>query len=322
MTANQSSSELLKILLVEDSKTDAILIEKTLAQALPNGYRVSHEENIASALRTVGENEFDVILLDLSLPDAFEFNGLLSIQNMAPTLPVIILTAHADEELALKAVEYGAQDYLFKDKANGHLIKRAMQYAIQRKQFEGVLITRANFDPLTTLANRMLFESRLDMAIVRRKRTGDGIGILFLDLDRFKEVNDNYGHAAGDSLLQQVGGRLKQLVRPYDTVARFGGDEFALLIEGIKQPADCATIAQKIIQKLAEPFIHANKQTEIGVSIGIATCLTEETLARDELVRHADKAMYAAKRVSNSDYQFYTDELQTQVLARHKTELN
>src|ERR1700733_585637 len=114
MIKNISSLSSLRILLIEDSKTDAILIEKALTQAAPNNYRVQRAANLTSALKILGENEFDVILLDLSLPDTVEFSGLLSIQNMAPKLPVIILTAHTGEELALKAVEHGAQDYLFK----------------------------------------------------------------------------------------------------------------------------------------------------------------------------------------------------------------
>lgn len=320
MIKNITSLEPLKILLVEDSKTDAILIERVISQAAPNTYRVQRAENLTSALEILGENEFDVVLLDLTLPDTVEFSGLLSIQNMAPKLPVIILTAHADEETALRAVEHGAQDYLFKDKANGHVIKRSMQYAIQRKHFEGVLITQANFDPLTGLANRILFESRLDMAIARSKRSGAGIGVFFLDLDHFKHVNDSLGHAAGDQLLQQVAARLKQSVRSYDTAARFGGDEFALIVEGVAQARDCAVIAQKILQIMAEPFAIASKHVDVSISIGIATCVAGENLTRDDLMQHADGAMYGAKLAPHSDYRFYTTEVHEQALARLKLE--
>jgi diguanylate cyclase (GGDEF)-like protein len=219
--------------------------------------------------------------------------------------------------MALKAVEYGAQDYLFKDKANGNLIKRAMHYAIQRKQFEGGLIARANFDPLTGLANRLLFESRLDMALARGKRTGDGVGILFLDLDHFKQVNDTMGHAAGDSVLQQVGARLKQSVRPYDTVARFGGDEFALLIEGIKKPNDCSEVAQNIIKRIEEPLIIAGHPAKVGASIGIAVCFGG-SMTREDVLRQADEAMYSAKQSPESAYRHHTTEIRGEALARNK----
>lgn len=211
---------------------------------------------------------------------------------------------------------HGAQDYLFKDKNNGHAIKRAIQFAIQRKQFEGVLITQANFDLLTGLANRTSFESRLDMAIARGKRTGDGFGIFFMDLDHFKRVNDSLGHAAGDRLLRQVGERLKLSIRGYDTAARFGGDEFALIIEGIKKPEDCSIVAQKVIERLAEPFILINKQAVIGVSIGIATCFASETLTRETLVKRADEAMYRAKQAPQSEYQFYNADLDAESIRK------
>jgi diguanylate cyclase (GGDEF)-like protein len=295
----------LNVLLIEDSQTDAILIEKALSGAAQNHYHVRRAETLEAALRILAEDTFDTVLLDLSLPDVAGFNGLFSVQHMAPKLPVVILTAHEDEEVALRAVEFGAQDYLFKNRINGPGIERAMHYAIQRKRFEDILITRANFDPLTDLANRLLFENRLDIALARKKRSKDGIGVFFLDLDHFKQVNDTMGHAAGDQLLQHVAKILKQSVRPYDTAARFGGDEFALIIEGIKEETHCAVIAQKIIRKIGEPCVIAGRCMDIGVSIGIVACLAEDHLAREACMDCADAAMYAAKRAPHSDYQFY-----------------
>lgn len=301
-----ASMEFLRILLVEDSQTDAILIERALRSVSPHGYTIQKVETLSQALRVLGEDEFNVVLLDLSLTDTLGFNGLLSIQQFAPKLPVIILTAHQDEEMALSAVQHGAQDYLFKDRMDGQTIKRAMRYAIQRKLFEGVLITHAHFDLLTGLANRMLFESRLDMALARRARSGEGIGVFFLDLDRFKQVNDQYGHAVGDQLLQQVAERLTRSIRSYDTAARFGGDEFALIIDSIKNHEDCVAVAKKIIEKISEPFFINHKELDIGVSIGIALCLGDDKSMRDVLTKRADEAMYQAKRVPQSDYQFYS----------------
>ena len=301
-----SESRPLRVLLVEDSKGDAILINKALTQDACDAHIVQHENTLASALKTLAENEFDVVLLDRSLPDTTGFNGLISIQNIAPKLPIIFLTGLKDEVIALSAVGNGAQDYLFKDNFDSRTIERAIQYAIRRKQFEGVLILRANFDNLTGLVNRILFENRLDIALAKMKRQDDGIAVFFLDLDRFKQVNDTLGHATGDKLLQQVGDRLRQALRPYDTVARFGGDEFALLIEGIKTSQECASIAQKIITQFDIPFNISGKQIDISVSIGIATCMNNESASREELMKHADEAMYDAKTISHSEYRLYT----------------
>lgn len=306
MTKISPASRPLRVLLVEDSKGDAILIKKALTKSVRAEHVVQMVTTVASALKTLAENEFDVVLLDRSLPDTTGFNGLVSIQNIAPKLPIIFLTGLKDEAIALSAVENGAQDYLFKDNADSLTIERAIQYAIRRKQFEGVLILQANFDHLTGLVNRILFENRLDIALTKMMRQDEGIAVFFLDLDHFKQVNDTLGHATGDKLLQQVGDRLKQASRPYDTVARFGGDEFALLIEGIKTSHECASIAQKIIILFDIPFNISGKQIDISVSIGISTCMNNESVSREELMEHADKAMYVAKTIPHSEYRFAT----------------
>lgn len=285
----------LNILLVEDSVGDALLAKKALQSAISSGLTLRVVDTLETALRTLDDQSFDVILLDLSLPDSSGFEGLISLQNLAPKLPIIILTAYADENVALQAVRFGAQDYLFKDKLDGYTIKRAIQFAVQRKRFEEILIQRANFDPLTGLVNRSLFENRLDIAVARQMRSHLGVGVFLLDLDRFKQVNDTLGHAAGDVLLQQVATRLKASVRPYDTVARFGGDEFALLIDGIQQLSDCTAIAEKITQLISAPFELGEQHVEIGISIGIATNLADPTLTRRMMMKTADEAMYAAK---------------------------
>ncbi len=308
------------ILLIEDSASDAVLIEKTLAKTLPEGFHLGRATTLDKALKALGDKEYDVALLDLSLPDSTGFDGLLALQSMAPKLPVIILTAYADEEMALQAIERGAQDYLFKDKIDGKTIRHAMQYAIQRKQFEATLITRAHFDTLTGLANRELFESRLNMAVARAQRSMAGIGVFFFDLNRFKQVNDTLGHAAGDVLLRQVAERLVQCLRPYDTAARFGGDEFALLVEGIANARDCAAIAQKILSRIAQPFPVAGRNINIGVSIGIATCFAGDRRGSDVIMQHADEAMYGAKLSPFSNYRFYTPEIHEQASARLRLE--
>ena len=298
-----SASDPLHILLVEDSKGDAILIQKALQQALPDAHHVQRAANLATALKAVAEHNFDVVLLDRSLPDVVEFSGLNSIQNMAPQLPIIFLTGLSDEGIALRAVENGAQDYLLKDKVDSHTIKRAIQFAIHRKQFESILINQANFDALTGLANRTLFESRLDMALARMKRQHAGIAIFFMDLDGFKAVNDTLGHQAGDQLLKEVSTRLKHSIRAYDTAARFGGDEFALLIEGTSDQAVCGKIAQKILHCMAEPFSIIGNTQHVGISIGIITC-DDGAIPRAQLMVQADAAMYEAKKNHGQTFKF------------------
>jgi two-component system cell cycle response regulator len=285
----------LKVLLVEDSAGDVLLTLKALRHAIPRELLIQHVANLESARRILDHTSFDVVLLDLSLPDTSGFEGLLSLQNLAPKLPIVILTAYADETVALQAVLYGAQDYLFKDKMDGYAIKRSIQFAVQRKRFEETLIIRANFDTLTGLVNRTLFENRLDIALVRNHRVKVSLAVFLLDLDHFKQVNDTLGHDAGDQLLQQVADRLKKSVRSYDTVSRFGGDEFALLLDGVEQKDYCLTIAEKITQQIAEPFMINGQAVYIGASVGIATNLNGENFSRKSLMQSADTDMYDKK---------------------------
>jgi diguanylate cyclase (GGDEF)-like protein len=300
-----STSNPLKILLIEDSYGDAILISKVLQQALPQTHVLINTSTISDALKIVSEEEFDVALLDRTLPDTRGFSGLHSIQNMSPRLPVIFLTGYKDEYLALEAIKQGAQDYLFKDQLDAHLIRRAIQYAVLRKQFESTLIMRANFDMLTGLANRMLFENRLDVALTKMKRLGGIISVLLIDLDKFKRVNDTLGHIAGDKLLKEVGLRLKQSLRAYDVAARFGGDEFAILLEDLSECHQSEMVAKKITQLMETPFLLSGNELSVGVSIGVVNCHDNKNISRESLLLQADTAMYEAKTMSGSTYRIF-----------------
>jgi diguanylate cyclase (GGDEF)-like protein len=299
------------ILLVEDNTADAEIISALLKEnGTKEKFAVTRAPDIAQALALLHDQSFAAVLLDLSLPDANELDGFLSLQTAAPTLPVIVLTGRDDEALAMKAMANGTQDYLLKEQIQGITLKIAIHYAIQRKRFEDTITRQANFDGLTGLSNRMLFEHRLDMALARIQRTHKNVGLLFLDLNDFKHVNDTLGHAAGDRLLKEIAGRMTQCVRPYDTVARIGGDEFAILIEDIAQPHDCATVAQKLIDAISKPVPMDIRRVSVGVSIGIAVCDQLKKVNSALLIDEADTAMYRAKEEEDSNYRFYTGDME------------
>lgn len=290
-----STEDPLKVLLVEDNKGDAVLVERALRQAMMGALTLRVCGSLELALLALSEDNFDIVLLDRSLPDVVGFSGLQSIQNHSPKMPVVFLTAYQDEETALEAIQQGAQDYLFKDKIDAHVIKRAIQYASLRKQFEGVLIMRANFDSLTGLANRILFESRLEMALAKLKRQGGNCAVLFIDLNKFKSVNDELGHAAGDQVLREVGKRLRSVLRTYDTVARFGGDEFAILLEGLPELHHSEVVANKIIACVEKTLLIDERPVQVGASIGIAGVSAHMQEDSATLMQQADEAMYQAK---------------------------
>jgi diguanylate cyclase (GGDEF)-like protein/PAS domain S-box-containing protein len=164
-----------------------------------------------------------------------------------------------------------------------------------RKLVEARLLHMAQFDMLTGLPNRALFMDRLTSTAVRAKRSGSAFAVLFLDLDGFKKVNDTMGHHSGDELLQKFGERLSELVRKSDTVARFGGDEFTIILEGLLHPqADACAVADKILTAMRVPFDLADGQATVTTSIGVAVETSGESNI-EELLRHADDAMYRAK---------------------------
>ncbi len=173
----------------------------------------------------------------------------------------------------------------------------------------------ARFDPLTGLINRFMFSDRLQNAIARARRDGGLVSLMFLDLDEFKAVNDRFGHATGDALLKQVAERLDAAVRESDTVARIGGDEFTVVLEGNERVEDAGHVATKILRALEVPYDVAGNQLHITASIGIALYPIDGEDA-DGLLRDADIAMYSAKSAGRNTYQYFTPELREQTSER------
>jgi diguanylate cyclase (GGDEF)-like protein/PAS domain S-box-containing protein len=187
----------------------------------------------------------------------------------------------------------------------------------ERKVFEEQLAHQAFHDPVTGLANRALFSDRVEHALMRAQRGLPDIAVMFIDLDDFKTVNDSLGHEAGDRVLQEVAQRLQIAVRPTDTVARFGGDEFAVLLEGVTDSPEAAYAAARILQALDIPMEIESKQVFPRASIGI--CLVDrESAVPDaaELLRNADVAMYMAKRDSKGSYRVFEPTMHERVVER------
>jgi diguanylate cyclase (GGDEF)-like protein/PAS domain S-box-containing protein len=189
----------------------------------------------------------------------------------------------------------------------------------EQKQHAEHLERIAHHDPLTGLPNRLLLGDRLHQAIAQNQRAGGRIAVCYVDLDGFKEVNDRFGHPAGDQVLIEVANRLVACVRGGDTVARLGGDEFVVLLSGLGDDEECRMALDRLLQTLSAPYAVGNReQAGISASIGV-TLFPNDAVDADTLVRHADHAMYAAKQAGKNRYQMFDTRFEQRIEARQAT---
>jgi diguanylate cyclase (GGDEF)-like protein len=305
----------IRVLLVEDNPADARLVREQFLDIDARDFELCHVDSLRGAYTALERQAFDVMLLDLSLPDSQGLNAVNHILNVAPQLPIVVLSGIDDAELSLRAVQVGAQDYLVKGQGDGNLLSRALRYAIERKRNQERLAYLASYDQLTNLPNRSLFNERLASSLLHAQRHNRQMVLMFLDLDHFKDINDTLGHSAGDELLKDVAKRLQHCVRAEDTIARLGGDEFTIIINEIKHHKDSAAVAEKILDALTHPFVLEGEEVFVTISIGIAgypRCGSDP----ETLIRHADTALYRAKSEGRSNYQFFEAEMNQAVSER------
>jgi len=304
MTANDR----IHVLLVEDNPGDARLVFELVGEVDPAGFEINHVSRLSEAMSFLESGEQDIVLLDLSLPDAHGLRTVKEILSHFPALPIVVLSGMDDEDIAVQAVQAGAQDYLVKGMGDGNLLIRSLRYSIERKQTEERLSYLAQFDHLTGLANRTLFNERLAQAITWADRNDHLVALLFLDLDHFKAINDTLGHNAGDRLLISVADRLKGCVRKTDMVSRFGGDEFTIILEGLSSAKDAASVAHKILETLLPPFDLDGHEVYVTASLGISIYPLDGGTTV-EMLRYADTAMYRAKEEGRNTYQYFTADM-------------
>jgi diguanylate cyclase (GGDEF)-like protein len=297
----------LTILLVEDNPGDIRLVRELLAADQSESFTLVTADRQETALAILDSHDITAILLDIELPDSSGLNTLLKIHANAPGIPIVVLSSIADEGLAVRSVQQGAQDFLVKGHVDAHQLTRSLRYAIERKRTEERLNHLAHYDSLTGLSNRKHFYDTLKNSIALARRHETKLALLLLDLNGFKSINDTLGHYVGDLLLQGVALRLRECMRETDCVARIGGDEFTLILTDIYDEEDAATAASKIIDAVRPPFLIDGRSLDIGVSVGISIYPTD-TDHIESLVRNADVAMYQAKAETGlqSNYRFFS----------------
>jgi diguanylate cyclase (GGDEF)-like protein len=281
-----------RVLLVEDSPTDVLLARRALE--LLGGFECRHVATLKDAVRALHDGTFDVVLTDLTLPDARGVDAILRIRECAADAILVACTGSSDDALAMRVIELGAQEFIVKAGLDAAGLRRALDFAHVRREAERRLAHLAYCDSLTGLWNRYMFAERLEHAVANARRVGHRLGVLYIDLDGFKAVNDTLGHDAGDTLLKETAARLRRTLRDSDTISRLGGDEFAVVLTHLRENTLAPTVA-RVAAALAEPVAIGAATARVTASIGVAEFPNEAQHA-SLLVQLADAAMYQAKR--------------------------
>ncbi|MCA9795728.1 MAG: diguanylate cyclase, partial [Candidatus Eremiobacteraeota bacterium] len=282
-----------RILLVEDDAIDARLTVARLSKDLPAA-SVTVVARLDEAEGYLDRHKVGTILTDLTLPDGRGVDAVSRLRTAQPDAAIVVLSGSQSEKMAVATLKRGAQDYILKDLADGPTLKRSIRYALERKRSERRLLRLAYHDPVTGLPNRQLFQDRLVQGLARARREHNDLVVVFIDLDRFKAVNDSLGHEAGDRLLKVIADRLSTALRDTDTVARLGGDEFGALLEGANQ-REVTRLCQRLLAAVREPVMLGSETVSVGASLG-AAAFPEHGFTADGLLKAADSAMYKSKR--------------------------
>ncbi len=314
--------ETAKILIVDDTKANLVALRVLLKQVEAD---IISAASGAEALEAAQQDtdHLALILLDVQMPemDGFEVARLLQKNEKTRSIPIIFITANQDDAHIEEAYLAGAVDYIQKPIRKTALISKVRvfldlwslrfgleQEVEQRRAAEHRVEHLATHDPLTNLPNRRGLYEELNELIYRSRRYRYSSAVIYVDLDGFKNVNDHFGHEAGDRLLTRVSANFKNIVRQTDTVARIGGDEFIVLITDINSDNSLITKIESLLYEASRPIKFKGHNISVGASIGIALYPDHGENA-ETLLHHADQAMYQAKNHGKNTFRFFTEDI-------------
>ena len=300
-------------ILVVDDVPDSIEI---LNQILTNEYRVLFALDGKKGLSITRSQKPELILLDVSMPgmDGYQVCRELKSDPETRDIPIIFVTAKDQDEDQEMGFKIGAADYLTKP-VRPATVKVRVRNQLQIRHSEELILHQALYDGLTNLPNRSLSMDRLRFSIAQDLRKQLKTALLFIDIDRFKEINDTLGHDAGDQLLIEVATRFKQCVRKVDTVGRLGGDEFVIILPGLEQTEDAKQVAESIIRLFTSPIQLSGMEVVVTVSIGISLS-PEDSDDYKQLLTNADTAMYQSKEAGRNNYHLFNEQMNHNVRRR------
>lgn len=300
----ETNSCSIKVLLIEDNPGDARLIQEAFADAHNSSFDLLWVDLLDKGIDLAAKHFFDVILLDLSLPDSQGISSIITIREKAPIVPIVVLTGLNDEKTAISAMQHGAQDYLIKGQVNSAIIVRSIRYAIERHRLQGELYKLSMIDDLTGLYNRRGFFTLMEQNAYSGDSEDSGSNGFFLivsDLDGMKQINDSYGHHYGDLALVDTSNILKEIFHDSLIIARMGGDEFIVIA-----PQDPTNLLsnemqeKEILSRMQEKLNYFNQTAgrcfHLSISLGLASFHPNSMESLDELIIQADHRMYTHKK--------------------------
>ena len=310
----------MELLFVEDSKED---IELALRALKRDGIetRARHVDCEAALREALGAARPDAVLSDFSMPAFDGLQALRVVREVAPDVPFIFVSGTIGEERAIEAIRMGATDYILKSNMRrlGTAVKRALSEAAERRQYEARIRYLANYDGLTDLPNRSLLADRTTQAIAHARRAEGICGLLVLNIDRFKVLNEGLGNAAGDALLRQFAGRIRGCASEGDTLARVGADTFALLVAGLPRADAMTSIARNLQAAVAAPFDVEGREVHVTVSLGAST-YPRDGADIEGLLGNADAAMRRVKAAGGNGFQYYAAAMTSEAAERLELE--
>ena len=290
------------ILVVEDNPAFANRLRRALA---PDNDVLDVVNESTDALARANEGDYDIVIVSLSMreTDGLRLCAQARSQNQTGNMPLIALIEDGDYQRIAKALDLGVNDYILRSTDSQEILARCRTQIRRRRYQDGLRATfernvaLALIDSLTGLYNRRYLTAHLAALMERLQRTGKPVSLLMVDVDNFKQVNDTYGHAVGDEVLTSVADRLSRHLRNFDTVARWGGEEFVVLMPEADGRV-AAAVAERLRSKIADqPAIVKHEKGELPITVSIGIAVTSEALTTpDDLLRAADAAMYEAKR--------------------------
>ena len=293
------------ILIISEHKTDHLILSACLERAAPTRFKLASASMMQRPLDALLDPAIDAVLM-ASGPET-EYLLRLAQKNNA-TAPIILLLDEISEKISTQLREYGAQDYLVRGQLQDQLVHRILDYSIQLKEARDQILQLSNRDALTGALNRAGFRAHLERAMDRSERYGFKSALLYINVDQFANVNDNYGEADGDLMIKTISRRLINKMRSTDSIARLGGDEFALVLEDVSSSADVETIAEKMLVSISAPMLLSDQQVSVEASIG-AAIFPDDGREFSDLVDNARSAMQQAKSVNGGKFLRYSEQL-------------